>query len=177
MTILGDDLMWTLNQYRAAEIRGAGVIMRLGRMADSSSLRRDLTRHLRDEGAHAWMWARAIEQLGGEIIDVEDAYQVRLGTNFGLPKTLNEMLVLTLVSEKRGVATYVEHIESHDPPEIVARTLRAILKDERWHVSYIDAELRERSRHDPSIEAALHRAEEADRQAVADLRAAVGVAS
>ena len=36
-----------LNHYRAAELRGAGVILRLGRLADTPRVRANFTRHLR----------------------------------------------------------------------------------------------------------------------------------
>ena len=163
------DLSWTLNQYRAAEIRGANVILRLGRLADTTRLRSNFSRHLRDEGVHAWMWTRLLDDLGVEILDVDDAYQMRLGTLFGLPRSLDQLLALTLVSERRGVATYTEHLASA-PPEPVARALRGILKDERWHVDWIGEELERRAETDPSVREVLARAEAADRQAMEDLR-------
>jgi hypothetical protein len=160
---------WVLNQYRAAEIRGASVILRLGRLAETTRLRSNFSRHLRDEGVHAWLWTRLLDDLGVEIVDVDDAYQMRLGTLFGIPKSLNELLSLTLVSERRGVATYTQHLES-DPAQAVARTLRTVLKDEGWHVDWIGEELRQRAESDPSVHDVLARAEDADRQAIEQLR-------
>lgn len=167
--------IWLLNQYRAAEIRGAGVILRLGRLADTSELRSNFSRHLRDEGVHAWMWTRAIHELDGDVVDMDDAYQIRLGTAFGLPKSLTELLALTLVSERRGVQTYEEHLAYEGIPACVERTLRGILKDERWHVDWIADELHQRADHDPSVADALARAEQADREAAAQLRTLAGV--
>jgi hypothetical protein len=164
-----DPLIWLLNQYRAAEIRGASVIMRLGRLATTSALRSAFSRHLRDEGVHAWLWTRAVEVLDGEVLDIDDPYQTRLGTHFGVPKTLNELLALTLVSERRGVATYEEHLQGPDTPPLVQRTLRGILRDEHWHVSYIQEELESRLRADASVAGVLERAEQADRLAAEDL--------
>ena len=168
------DVIWILNQYRSAEIRGAGVILRLGRLADRSDLRANFSRHLRDEGVHAWMWTRAIQELGGQVLDVEDAYQVRLGTAFGLPKTLNELLALTIVSERRGVTTYEDHLRQPDLPNCVERTLRGILRDERWHVEWIEEELASRGRDDRAVRDALARAEEADRIALEEIRQLAG---
>ncbi|HZQ26109.1 MAG TPA: ferritin-like domain-containing protein [Acidimicrobiales bacterium] len=167
--------VWLLNQYRAAEIRGAGVILRLGRLADTSGLRSNFSRHLRDEGVHAWMWTRAIHELGGEVLDMDDAYQIRLGTEFGLPKSLTELLALTLVSERRGVQTYEEHLTFAGIPGCVERTLRGILKDEHWHVEWIAEELEGRAAKDSAVSSALARAEEADRRAASQLRTLAGV--
>lgn len=166
-----DALIWRLNQYRSAEIRGAGVILRLGRLADTSELRANFSKHLRDEGVHAWLWTKAIVELGGEIEDVEDPYQARLGAGFGLPRTVDELLAVTLVSERRGVTTYQEHLTEPDVPDAVTRALRAILKDERWHVDWIADELEQRAALHPEVRDAMARAEEADDAAMAELRA------
>lgn len=175
MRLTHDQLLWLLNQYRSAELRGAGVILRLGRLADSTDVRANFTRHLRDEGVHAWMWTRAILALGGELDDVADPYQARLGALFGVPHTVEELLALTLVSERRGVATYEQHLTYDDTPEVVHRALRAILKDERWHVSWIEAELESRAHGDPTVGEARARAEAADLQAVAAIGSAGGL--
>lgn len=175
MSDTDDRLVWVMNQYRSAEIRGAGVILRLGRLADSSDLRSNFSKHLRDEGVHAWLWTRTIEKLGGEVEDVEDAYQVRLGTNFGLPRSVTELLAVTLVSEERGVATYEEHL-AQDVPDEVSRTLRGILKDEVWHVEWIGEELRKRAATDPEVGVAIERARLADEAAMREIAALYAIA-
>jgi hypothetical protein len=166
------DQVWLLNQYRAAELRGANAILRLLRLADSSSLQRDLTRHLRDEASHALTWTRAIERCGGEVVDVDDPYQGRLAEGFGIPRTLVELLAVTLVSERRGLAQYQEHAADAATPEFVLRSLRAVAKDETWHVSYITEELERRGRVDESVGPVLARAEAADLAAVRALESA-----
>lgn len=168
------DLVAALNQYRAAELRGAGVILRLGRLADTPDCRRNLTRHLRDEGVHAWLWTKAIDDLGGDIRDVDDPYQTRLGAHFGLPRTLDELLAVTLVSEERGVAEYTERLGMGDTPNSVQHKLRTVLKDETWHVSWIREELERRAAEHPEVGAVLERARQADRMAIAELRGSSG---
>jgi hypothetical protein len=163
------DPVWLLNEYRAAEVHGAGAIMRMGRLADSSSLSSDLSRHLRDEAIHAWLWTKAINEVGGEIIEVDQPYQARLSAYFGLPRTLTDMLALTLVSEARGVAQYNEHLDRPDVEPKIQRTLRAILKDENWHVRYINDELQNRVRADRRVQDVIDRAEMADERAWADM--------
>lgn len=166
-----NDPLWLLNEYRAAEVHGAGAIMRMARLADSTTLSSDLSRHLRDEAIHAWLWTQAINEMGGEIVEVDQPYQARLSVHFGIPRTLNEMLALTLVSEKRGVAQYNEHLDLPDIPSRIQRTLRGILRDENWHVRYIDEELQNRARADRRIHDLIDRAHIAEEQAIADLAA------
>ncbi len=176
MTVIeGEQLHRLLNQYRSAEIRGAGVILRLGRLCDTSELRSNFTKHLRDEGVHAWMWARALNDLGWDIEDVEDPYQQKLGSAFGMPRTVEDLLALTLVSERRGVASYEEHLGMADNPKVVDQTLRAILKDERWHVDWIADELMRRAEDAPGVAEALARAEQADLDVTAQLRSDMGL--
>lgn len=166
------DPLWMLNEYRAAEVHGAGAIMRMGRLADSSSLSSDLSRHMRDEAIHAWLWTRAINEIGGEIIEVDQPYQARLSAYFGIPRTLTDMLALTLVSEKRGVAQYNEHLDLPDVTPKIQRTLRGILKDENWHVRYINEELQNRVRADRRVQDVIDRAEIADERVWAELAVA-----
>jgi hypothetical protein len=163
------DPVWLLNQYRVAELTGAGAIMRMSRVADGHELRTDLSRHLRDEAVHAWLWTKALQDIGGEIIDVEEPYQARLAFHFGVPRSLVELLAVTWVSESRGVEQYETHLDSEEVTPSIRRTLRAILKDETWHVSYIRKELERRARTGAGVQAIIDRALEADARAVGDL--------
>lgn len=165
------DPQWLLNEYRAAEIHGAGAIMRMMRLADSTSLSMDLSRHMRDEAVHAWLWTKAINDLGGEIVEVDMPYQARLGMHFGMPSTLTALLALTWVSERRGVIQYTEHLDAPNVTPLIQRTLRGILKDERWHVRYINDELQRRVRADRRVQDLIDRALAAEAQAIADLAA------
>jgi hypothetical protein len=166
------DPVWLLNQYRAAEVSGAGAIMRMGRLAQDAQLSTDLTRHLRDEAVHAWLWTRALRAIDGEIVDVDEPYQSRLALHFGLPRSLTELLALTWISESRGVEQYQAHLDTGDISTSIRQTLRAILKDETWHVAYIGEELTRRVRSDASIQQTIDRALEADVKAISELGAA-----
>jgi hypothetical protein len=163
------DPLWILNEYRAAEIHGAGAIMRMGRLADSTALSTDLSRHMRDEAIHSWLWTKMIRDLGGEIVEVDQPYQARLGVHFGIPRSLTELLALTWVSERRGVAQYTEHLDQDGVSGKIAQTLRAILKDEHWHVSYINDDLQHRVRADRRVQDIIDRALAADERAMADM--------
>jgi len=163
------DPVWLLNQYRAAEISGAGAIMRMSRLADEQQLSTDLSRHLRDESLHAWLWTKALDDIGGEIISVDEPYQTRLSAHFGLPRSLNDLLALTWISECRGVEQYQLHLDVREVPKNIRQTLRAILRDEEWHVAYIREELERRAKSDAAIHQTIDRALGADAKAVAEL--------
>lgn len=165
------DPIWLLNQYRAAEVTGASAILRMGRLCDDLTLSTNLSRHLRDEAVHAWLWTKAIRDLGGEIVEVAEPYQARLAYHFGFPRTLTDLLALTWVSESRGVQQYQAHLDLIRREPGISRTLRAILKDENWHVRYIREELTSRARGDTKVQATMDRALEADAGAVADIGA------
>jgi hypothetical protein len=167
------DPVWLLNQYRAAEVSGAGAIMRMGRLAEGAQLSADLTRHFRDEATHAWLWTRALREIDGEIVDVDEPYQSRLAFHFGLPRSLNDLFALTWISESRGVEQYQAHMDTKDISPSIRQTLRAILKDETWHVAYIGEELTRRVRSDASIQQTIDRALEADAKAISELKMAV----
>ena len=169
-TIDTADPVWLLNQYRVAELRGAGAIMRMGRLADDLTLSTDLSRHLRDESVHAWLWTRAIREMGGQLVEMDEPYQTRLSLHFKIPRTLTDLLALTWVSERRGVEQYAEHLDLAETSPLIKRTLRGILKDEHWHVSYINDELQRRVRADASVQQAIDKALEADQKAMNDLR-------
>jgi tRNA isopentenyl-2-thiomethyl-A-37 hydroxylase MiaE len=163
------DPVWLLNQYRSAEVSGAGAIMRMSRLSADLQLSTDLTRHLRDEAVHAWLWTKALRDMDGEIVDVDEPYQSRLAFHFGLPRSLDELLALTWISESRGVEQYQQHLDLQEIPTSIRQILRAILKDETWHVSYIREELERRALKDSGIQQTIDRALEADAKAVAEL--------
>jgi hypothetical protein len=164
------DPIWLLNQYRVAEIRGAGAIMRMGRLADDLDLSTDLARHLRDESVHAWLWTKAIRDMGGDLVEMDEPYQTRLALHFGIPRSLTDLLALTWISEQRGVEQYKHHFDLSEVSPQIRRTLRAILKDEEWHVAYIGAELQRRARSDADVQRVIDRALEADAKAIDELR-------
>jgi Mn-containing catalase len=166
--VADDPIIATLNEYRAAELSGASVIMRLGRMSSDSRVRTNLTAHLRDECNHAWLWTKLINDLGGMVEQVDDPYQGRLGVHFGLPRSIGELLALTIVAERRGVTTYQEHLDTVDELR-VRRTIGAVLKDERWHVEWITEWFTALRVDEPALAEALERAEAADALAMREI--------
>lgn len=164
--------LWLLNHYRVAEMHSVAMIMRIARSADSSSLRANLSRQMRDEAAHSWMWTKLIrEQSDSEIIGVKTPYHERLNLHYGLPRTLTELLALAWVSRKHSIVEYTEHLHAPDVPPTIQRMLRGILRDEERHVSQLNDELQQRMRDDLHAQDIVDRVLTADQQSVADLAA------
>ena len=161
-----------LNRYRAAEIHSVATIMRMARLADSASLRADLSRQMRDEAAHAWLWTKVItEESDGSIIEVNMPYQQRLGLHYGIPRTLTELLALAWVSRRHGIVEYTEHLHAPDASARIQRMLGGIIRDENRHVGCIYHELQRRLREDRHVQHIIDRALAADQQSAADLTA------
>src|ERR1035437_11106862 len=92
--------------YRDAELRGARLLFNLlGHMKDGESLLK-MTAHLADETRHAYLWTKRISELGGAPVLIDDGYQRRLGLRTGVPKTIIDLLALTVVVEERAQSRY-----------------------------------------------------------------------
>ena len=74
---------------------------------DDSDTQPKLTKHLEDEGRHAWLWTKRITDLGSVPEKLDDGYQRRVG--LGIPRTLEQLLALTIVIEERALARYLSH--------------------------------------------------------------------
>lgn len=129
--------------YRDAELRGSNLIYRLLRILDDPESQLLLSEHLADEARHAWLWTERIRELGGAPLPIVDGYQVRIGRRAGLPRTALELLALTVVVEQRALRRYQEHLRRHDVPERTLEVLRAVAKDEGWHIDWVRRKARE----------------------------------
>jgi len=76
---------------------------------DDSDTQPKLTKHLEDEGRHAWLWTKRIADLGSVPEKLDDGYQRRVGLEVGIPRTLELLLALTIVIEERALARYLSH--------------------------------------------------------------------
>ncbi len=138
-----DYLVLVLSYYRDAELRGAGLLLRLLHHVQDPDLQIKLTRHLADETRHAWLWTQRILELGGPIPPVSGGYQHRLRGRVGIPGTLLDLLALTYVVEERAQRRYREHALR---PQVDGQTLallRAMNRDEEWHLAWVGEKLRE----------------------------------
>jgi ferritin-like protein len=138
-----DPLLVLFSYYRDAELRGSNLIYRMLRMLPDGESQLLLTEHLADETRHAWLWTERIKALGAEPLPIEDGYQVRIGKRAGIPRHPIELLALTVVVEQRALRRYHEH---SCRPGVDAKTLevlRAVSKDEGWHIDWIRKKGRE----------------------------------
>ena len=129
--------------YRDAELRGARLLFNLlGHMKDGDSQLK-MAKHLADETRHAWLWTRRIADLGGTPLMLADGYQRRLGLRIGVPKTVIELLALTVVVEERAQSRYMAHAALPNVDDETREVLKAVTEDETWHLSWIEKKMRE----------------------------------
>ena len=113
-------LVTLFSYYRDAELRGATLLLKLLQRMDDPDAQVKLTKHLEDEVHHAWLWTKRISDLGGVPEKVDDGYQRRIGVEVGIPRTLEQLLALTIVVEERALARYLTHAAA---PEVDAGDL------------------------------------------------------
>src|SRR5271170_649023 len=122
--------------YRDAELRGARLLFNLlGHLKDGDSQLK-MSKHLADETRHAWLWTKRIADLGATPIEIEDGYQRRLGLKTGVPRTIIDLLALTVVVEERAQRRYMAHAALPDVYQETRVVLKAVTEDENWHLSW-----------------------------------------
>ena len=160
--------------YRDAELRGARLLFNLLGHMKSGEAQLKMTAHLADETRHAWLWTKRISELGGAPVTIDDGYQRRLGLRTGVPKTLIDLLALTVVVEERAQSRYNAHMALPNVDPETREVLKSVTKDESWHLSWIEKEMREIAREQGSEEQAdkaLERYRAIDREVYATLAA------
>jgi bacterioferritin (cytochrome b1) len=160
--------------YRDAELRGARLLFNIiGHLKDADSQVK-MSRHLADETRHAWLWTKRISDLGGAPVMIDDGYQRRLGLRTGVPKTVIDLLALTVVVEERAQSRYNAHMAL---PTVDAETmdvLKAVTEDETWHLAWIERKMRDIAKEQGAedvADKALDRYRAIDREVYATLAA------
>jgi bacterioferritin (cytochrome b1) len=160
--------------YRDAELRGARLLFNLlGHIKDPDAQIK-MSKHLSDETRHAWLWTKRIADLGGSPVQMDDGYQRRLGLRAGVPKTIVDLLALTVVVEERAQARYNAHAAFPNVDPETLEVLKAVTEDENWHLSWIEKKLREvahASGEERHADEALERYRAIDREVYATLAA------
>lgn len=164
-----------LSYYRDAELHGATLLLRLIKLIDDDAdAQVKLSLHLAEETHHAWLWTNRIKELGGEPMKILDGYQKRIGLRT-VPKSLLELLALTVVVEERSFARYQEHASRAGLDEATQQVLAEVTKDEKWHIAWIRGKLFDIAADEDGgaekAEAALEKYRQIDEQVYADLRA------
>jgi len=161
------------NYYRDAELRGANLLYRLMSHLEDADSQVKLSAHFADETRHAWLWTKRIHDIGGMPAKVGDGYQNRIGLRV-VPRTLIDILALTVVVEERSLQRYTEHAARPDVDPDTLEVLRAVSQDEKWHISWIRNKLEEIAAAAGAVEKmneALQKYGEIDRQVYAELQA------
>ena len=160
--------------YRDAELRGARLLFNLmGHLKDADAQLK-MSKHLSDETRHAWLWTKRIADLGGAPVHIDDGYQRRLGLRAGVPKTVIDLLALTMVAEERAQSRYIAHSALPDVDPETREVLKAVTEDESWHLSWIEKKLREIAKEQGAEQAAdeaIERYRRIDREVYAMLAA------
>lgn len=129
--------------YREAELHGARLLLVLhGHLRDPDSQVK-LTRHLADETRHAFLWTKRIADLGAAPLAITNGYQYRLGLRVGVPHDTIDLLALTSVAESRALERYRSHALQEGVDDKTLEVLKAVSADERWHLAWVDAKMRE----------------------------------
>jgi bacterioferritin (cytochrome b1) len=165
-------LVTLFSYYRDAELRGATLLLKLlQRMDDDPDAQVKLTKHLEDEVRHAWLWTKRITDLGGLPEKVEDGYQRRIGLEVGVPRTLEQLLALTIIVEERAQTRYLAHAAAPGVDVETLTVLHEVTKDEKWHLAWIEHKLHELAGVDGAerVQQLLVRYREVDRRVFAEL--------
>lgn len=134
-----------LNFYRASELHGGLILGQMVRRTREPDLISKLTRHSSEEMMHALWWTETIARLGGCTSPVRDTYQNRCVQKAGTPIALLEAIALASVFEHRIYRYFTLHLRQSGLNPIVAATLRRMLVDERWHLTWIREWLRDQA--------------------------------
>ncbi|HVN64130.1 MAG TPA: ferritin-like domain-containing protein [Candidatus Binataceae bacterium] len=160
--------------YRDAELRGARLLFNiLGHLPDADSQVK-MAKHLSDETRHAWLWTKRIADLGGAPLMIGDGYQRRLGLRTGVPKTIIDLLALTVVVEERAQSRYNAHMALPNVDKETMGVLQAVTEDETWHLSWIEKKMRDIAKAEGAedqADRALDRYRQIDREVYATLAA------
>src|SRR3954470_17370578 len=137
-----------LSYYRDAELHGATLLLRLIKLIDDDAdAQIKLSLHLAEETHHAWLWTNRIKELGGAPMKILDGYQKRIGM-CTVPKSLLDLLALTVVVEERSFARYQEHAAREGIDDATKQVLAEVTKDEKWHIAWIRAKLLDVAAHE-----------------------------
>ncbi len=161
--------------YRNAEQHGSNLLFRLLRHLQDPDAQISLSQHLADETRHAWLWTERIIRAGGKPLIVCDGYQTRIGRAAGVPRDVIDLLALTVVVEQRALRRYQQHLRRPNLDEDTASVLRAVTKDEAWHIDWIRKLGRSMAKEagvEDRFDDAIAKYREIDRQVVAHLEAA-----
>ncbi len=131
-------LVKLFSYYRDAEIRGAGLLMKMMARVEDPEAQVLFSRHIDDETRHAWLWTKRIKDEGALPVPVPDGYQRRLGKALGIPRSIIDLFAITVVVEERSQRRYNEHASSPACDDKTLEILRELTQDEKWHIAWME---------------------------------------
>jgi rubrerythrin len=143
MSSITKDELWVLSYYRASELAGALFFGRLARRCSDDDLRVFLTEHFSEEASHAWLWTKAIQDLGLYPIQLTETYQSVYARELGIPTSMPQVLLLTKVFEERIFSHFTEHLKRRNLHPVIKKTLETMLEEEAGHLDWIIKKLKE----------------------------------
>jgi bacterioferritin (cytochrome b1) len=117
-------------------------------MADDADAQLKLTRHVAEETQHAWQWTKRMIEIGGAPVKIAGGYQTLIGARTR-PRTVADLLALTIVVEARSLARYRDHASRPGVDDATRKVLCAVCSDEEWHLEWMKDKLEELTRDDP----------------------------
>lgn len=140
---LNENELWLLSFYRHSEIQGALFFGKVAQTIPDGEIQCDITRHFADESQHARYWTDCITQLGYMPLKLNNGYQDKYFKAAGVPHSLMEVLAITKVFEVRAIRQYGLNLQATNIHPIIKETLKKIMEDEKWHLSWVDQALKE----------------------------------
>ncbi len=167
--MITDNERWLLSFYRTSEITGALFFGRLAKIIPAGPLQKDMTKHFADESQHAWLWTKALDDVGHTAIRQRVSYQDQYLETAGAPANMMEVLAVTQIFEQRVLNQYTKHLRMPNIHPVIESTLRTIMEDEKWHIQWIRDALRDAETRwgADTIAATIQRFRDADREVYA----------
>ncbi|MGH9419061.1 MAG: ferritin-like domain-containing protein [Thermoanaerobaculia bacterium] len=167
--------MTLLNFYRASELHGGLILGQMARRANDPDLIAKLTRHSAEGTMHALWWTETIARLDGHTSPVGRTYQTRLAEKAGTPISFLEVMAMSSAFEHRIYRYFTLHLRQASVHPVVAATLRRMLVDERWHLTWLREWLRDEAMLNAAkVSAAVSRYSAADQLICEELSIAYG---
>ncbi len=139
--MISEQELYILSYYRACELAGSILFGKLALNTSVDEYRIPLTEHALEEAGHAWLWTKAIRDLGATPLQITHTYQSEYGKEFGIPQNILEIFCLTQVFEKRTLDHFTKHLNLPNTHPIIKKALRDMIDDETGHIGWIRSEL------------------------------------
>lgn len=128
-TIIAPREQWLLNFYRNSELNGALLMGRLARSVWDAALLAQLTAHCASEARHAALFTALLDSLDIPIDPRGETIQNLYAAKGGIPREMEELLVLSETLERRVRISYHAHLGRRHLHPAVEALLREILSE------------------------------------------------